>query len=311
MNRVPRRRDRLVGASLAVVTALALVGCSGGDPSSTDGELTGTITFWHAYGADSKELETLREVIIPGFEAKYPGADVEDVAVPYDQLHQKMITAAAGGDLPDVMRADIIWVPEAAKLGLLERLDTAMPDFEELAAKVFPGTLETNRYQDGYYGLPLDTNTRVLMYNADALAAAGVSEPPATFDELRELADKLAGTDIYAFADNGLSGWNVLPWIWSAGGDITDENYTKATGYLNSPESVAGVTLLFDLFQKDWTLIGSMATNNTFQQALQWAKAKRIRLEPLVTSVIGLDDLPHLFEHGARPDDLKVQIQIG
>jgi ABC-type sugar transport system, periplasmic component len=251
VNRVPRRRDRLVGASLAVVTALALVGCSGGDPSSTDGELTGTITFWHAYGADSKELETLREVIIPGFEAKYPGADVEDVAVPYDQLHQKMITAAAGGDLPDVMRADIIWVPEAAKLGLLERLDTAMPDFEELAAKVFPGTLETNRYQDGYYGLPLDTNTRVLMYNADALAAAGVSEPPATFDELRELADKLAGTDIYAFADNGLSGWNVLPWIWSAGGDITDENYTKATGYLNSPESVAGVTLLFDLFQKE------------------------------------------------------------
>jgi 2-desacetyl-2-hydroxyethyl bacteriochlorophyllide A dehydrogenase len=67
----------------------------------------------------------------------------------------------------------------------------------------------------------------------------------------------------------------------------------------------------FDLFQRDWTLIGSMATNNTFQQALQWAKAKRIRLEPLVTSVIGLDDLPHLFEHGARPDDLKVQIQIG
>jgi len=249
VKRVPRRRGRLASASLAVVTSLALLGCSGNDPSSTDGELAGTITFWHAYGADSKEIETLREVIIPGFEAKYPGTDVQDVAVPYDQLHQKMITAAAGGDLPDVMRADIIWVPEAAKLGLLERLDTAMPDFDALAAKVFPGTLETNKYQDGYYGLPLDTNTRVLMYNADALTAAGMSEAPATFDELRELADKLAGKDIYAFADNGLSGWNVLPWIWSAGGDITDEGYTRATGYLNSPESVAGVTLLFELFQ--------------------------------------------------------------
>jgi len=67
----------------------------------------------------------------------------------------------------------------------------------------------------------------------------------------------------------------------------------------------------FDLFQKDWTLIGSMATNDTFHQALQWAKAKRIRLEPLVTRVIGLDDLPRLFENGAGPDDLKVQIQIG
>ncbi|WP_269724207.1 MULTISPECIES: hypothetical protein [Thermobacillus] len=38
---------------------------------------------------------------------------------------------------------------------------------------------------------------------------------------------------------------------------------------------------------------------------------KSLLRRPLVTSVIGLDDLPHLFEHGARPDDLKVQIQIG
>lgn len=249
MNRLLSRRRAVASASLAVVTSLALVACTDDQSSPSEGDLTGTITFWHAYGADSKELETLQNVIIPGFEEKHPGADVQDVAVPYDQLHQKMITAAAGGDLPDVMRADIIWVPEAAKLGLLERLDTAMPDFAALAEKVFPGTLETNRYQDGYYGLPLDTNTRVQMYNAEALAAAGVSNPPRTFDDLRDLADKLAGTGIYAFADNGLSGWNVLPWIWSAGGDITDPDYTKATGYLNSPESVAGVELLFDLFQ--------------------------------------------------------------
>jgi Threonine dehydrogenase and related Zn-dependent dehydrogenases len=67
----------------------------------------------------------------------------------------------------------------------------------------------------------------------------------------------------------------------------------------------------FDLFQRDWTLIGSMATNDTFHQALQWAKAKRIRLEPIVTSVIGLNDLPSLLADGARPDDLKVQVQIG
>ena len=249
MNRVLSRRRALASASLAVVASLALVACTGEEPSSSDGDLSGSITFWHAYGADSKELETLREVIIPGFEEKYPGTDVQDVAVPYDQLHQKMITAAAGADLPDVMHSDIIWVPEAAKLGLLERLDTAMPDFEALAGKVFPGTLETNKYQDGYYGLPLDTNTRVQMYNAEALAAAGVTEPPATFEELQELAEKLAGTDVYAFADNGLSGWNVLPWIWSAGGDLTDPTYSKASGYLNSPESVAGVELLFDLFQ--------------------------------------------------------------
>ena len=172
------------------------------------------------------------------------------MSVPYDDLHQKLITAAAGGNLPDVVRSDIGWVPELAKLGVLERLDTAMPDFTTIADKVFPGTLATNRYKGGYYGLPLDTNTRVQMYNADALGKAGLTTPPKTFDELRALADKLSGKGVMAFADGGLGGWNVLPWIWSAGGDITDPEYTKSTGYLNAPASVAGVQLLFDLYQK-------------------------------------------------------------
>lgn len=241
----------LASASLAVVASLGLAACGDDAPPVNSTTLSGTITFWHAYSADSQEVKTLRDVIIPGFKAKHPGTDVKDVAIPYDQLHQKMLTAAAGSDLPDVMRSDIIWVPELAKLGLLEQLDAAMPDFQTVAAKVFPGTLETNKYKGKYYGLPLDTNTRVQMYNAQVLSAAGVTAAPKTFDELKALATKLAGKGAFAFADNGLSGWNVLPWIWSAGGDITDKDYTKASGYLNSAASVAGVQLLFDLYKSE------------------------------------------------------------
>ena len=249
MNRVLSRRRALTSAALAVAATLAVSACGADEaPPANTGQLSGTITFWHAYSADSQEVKTLREVIIPGFKAKHAGTDVKDVPIPYDQLRQKMLTAAAGSDLPDVMRSDIIWVPELAKLGLIEQLDSAMPDFQQYAEKVFPGPLETNKYKGQYYGLPLDTNTRVQMYSDAALTAAGVSSPPRSFDDLRALGDKLSGKDVYAFADNGLSGWNVLPWIWSAGGDITDKDYTKATGHLNSAGSVAGVQLLFDLY---------------------------------------------------------------
>jgi len=238
--------------ALAMVASLGLAACGSDDTPATNAEqLTGTITFWHAYGADSQEVKTLQTVIIPGFEAKHPGAKVKDVAIPYDQLHQKVITAAAGSDLPDVMRSDIIWVPELAKLGLLEPLNESMSDFSTLAAKVFPGALETNKYKGKYYGLPLDTNTRIQMYSGAALTAAGLSTAPATFDDLKALGSKLTGKQIYAFADNGLSGWNVLPWIWSAGGDITDKEYSKATGYLNSAASVAGIQLLYDLYKQN------------------------------------------------------------
>jgi multiple sugar transport system substrate-binding protein len=140
-----------------------------------------------------------------------------------------VLTAATAGQGPDLLRADIAWVSELAKLGLLDRLDTSMPDFQSYADRVFPGTLATNKYRDGYYGLPLDTNTRVLMYNAEVLAKAGVSKPPTTFAEMTALGDKLAATKLQAFYEGGLGGWQILPWIWSAGGDITDANYTKAT----------------------------------------------------------------------------------
>ncbi|MFR9775349.1 extracellular solute-binding protein [Micromonospora sp. MS34] len=244
-------RRRLLAAGIATVALVGMSACGeDAKPAAADGPVSGKITFWHAYSADSQEVKALREVIIPGFKAKHPGTEVVEVAVPYDTLHQKLITAAAGGTLPDVVRSDIGWVPELAKLGVLERLDKAMPDYQSFADKVFPGALTTNRYKGGYYGLPLDTNTRVLMYNADTLAKAGVAGPPKTFDELKALGDKLAGSKTAAFTDNGLSGWNVLPWIWSAGGDITDPDYTKATGYLNSPQTLAGVQLLFDLYGK-------------------------------------------------------------
>jgi multiple sugar transport system substrate-binding protein len=260
----PRRRWTAATATAAVV-ALAGVGAAqastappGSAPAGDDGaaaptlegdaELEGTVTFWHAYSADSPEVETLDNTVVPGFNELFPNVEIETVAVPYDELHQKLVTAVAGDALPDVVRSDIIWVPELADLGVLVALDEEMADFHQYADQTYPGALATNLWRDHYYGLPLDTNTRVQMYNADALSAIGLEGAPTSFDEMRAAAEHLP-EDTYLFADNGTSGWNVLPWIWSAGGTVTDDAVTTATGYLNSPESVAGVQLLVDLYQ--------------------------------------------------------------
>jgi multiple sugar transport system substrate-binding protein len=87
------------------------------------------------------------------------------------------------------------------------------------------------------------------MYNKDALSSAGISSPPTTFADLRADAPKLKAKGIYLFADGGTGGWNVLPWIWSGGGSLTNKTFTKATGYLNNSKSVAAVQLLVDLYR--------------------------------------------------------------
>jgi multiple sugar transport system substrate-binding protein len=246
-----KRSTRLgSAAAIAAAVALAVTGCSAPEAAGTADDPI-TITFWGSYGngGNSSQQEVLNETLIPSFEAANPGIKVEYVDVPYDDLLQKLTTSAAGDALPDLVRADLGWVPRFADLGVLVPLSDVMDDFQELADATYPGVLATNLYDGKYYGLPLDTNTRVLISNQAALDAAGMSAPPATFDEFVAMADALEGTGIAAFADGGLGAWNIMPWIWSGGGDIASEDLSTSTGVLNSPENIATIQMLVDLYQ--------------------------------------------------------------
>ena len=233
------------GALLSMVAAATLFAAA---PALADDI---TLTFWGAYGngGNSVQQDALNNTLIPAFEAAHPGVTVKYVDIPYDSLLQKLTTSSAGGELPDLVRADLGWVPQFAKLGVLVPLSDAMADYKTLGAATYPGSLSTNLYKGKYYGLPLDTNTRVLITSQDVLDKAGLSAPPKTFDEFKAMAAKLKGTDVQVFADGGLGGWNILPWIWSGGGNITDPDLTKASGYLDGPDSVATVQMLVDLYK--------------------------------------------------------------
>ncbi len=165
----------------------------------------------------------------------------------------------AGGVAPNLIRADIIWVPELANLGALAPLDEIMPDFNTYKEKVFSGPLSTNFWNGHYYGLPLDTNTRVWFWNKEMYDAAGIAAPPKTIDDVLAqcAAIKALGEDKYVFADGGTYAWAVLPWIWSFGGAITDPDVTTATGYLNGPETVQAYEFLLK-FYKDGCMAPSV-----------------------------------------------------
>jgi multiple sugar transport system substrate-binding protein len=202
-----------------------------------------TITFWHAYNADV-EAKFLDETLIPAFEAENPDVKVQSVLVPYDQFRRKLLIALSGGTAPDLARVDILWVPELADQGALANMDELWRDFDQF----LPGPLSTNLYNGSYYGLPLDTNTRVMVYNVDMFEEAGIAEPPATMDDLLAACEKIKelGEDTYCFADGGTYAWAVNPWIWSFGGSVTDPDITTTDGYFNGPETVAAYQFLKD-----------------------------------------------------------------
>ncbi|WP_394770618.1 extracellular solute-binding protein [Lacisediminihabitans sp.] len=247
------KRFSTIGSAVAVAAAVALVaaGCSSGSTGASTASKPVTITFWGAYGngGNSTQQDALNKELIPAFEKANPGITVNYVDVAYDALLQKLTTSAAGDQLPDLVRADLGWVPQFADLGALVPLSAKMPDYTALSKAVYPGSLATNLYKGKYYGLPLDTNTRVLISSQKSLDAAKMTAPPKTFAELKTMASALKGTGLSVFADGGLGAWNISPWIWSGGGAITNSKQTKSTGYLNDSKSVAAVQMLVDLYK--------------------------------------------------------------
>ena len=194
------------------------------------------ITFWHTYSEGEEKV--FLEQVVPAFETAHPDVKINAIRMPYEGLNQQIITAVAGNTAPDLVRMDITWVAQFAKLGALKALDE-MDGFQEILGGALPGPMATTLYKGLQYGLPMNTNTTTGVFNLERLKELGFDAPPTTLEELLGAADLAEPqNEKWLFAVQGSFNWAMLPFIWTLGGSITDDAYTTATGYLNGEATV-------------------------------------------------------------------------
>ena len=249
-----RTNKKILAILLSVVLCLAA-----GTTLAQSSETPVTINFWHHYSAQSAENETLMNVLIPQFESENPGIKVNAVSHEWAELHDKVLVSASSNSLPDVARCDIAWLPEFQKMGVLIALDETMPNFSDVSATLLDSAMSTAKIGDHYYGLALNTNSKIMFYNTAMLEAAGVAVPT-TLTEWVQAVKKLSGTNangqqVWGWNEPALSGWNICPFIWSFGGSLTNPEQTLATGYVNSAATVAAVDTFAQLV-KDGAITG-------------------------------------------------------
>ena len=217
------------------------------DSTPADEEIT--LTFWHTYG-DAEEAQ-FKDVVLPLWEKAHPNIKIDAVRQDGGQFHEMIVTSFGTGMSPDVARVDITNVAAYAKQGGLVALSD-FADFAELSAAYLEAPLSTNLYQGKYYGLPLDTNCKAAVVNTNVLKELGLNEVPATMEEFLAAA-KDRGT--YSLNVSGVGDWDMYPYFWLFGGTLTDEGFTKATGYLDSEASIAAINKLLELHdQKIFTI---------------------------------------------------------
>jgi len=226
--------------AVLAVASLALSGCGreadtnkagpGAGSAIDDEPATGTVEVW-AMGAEGDMLGDF----VKEFEAANPDADVKVTAVPWEAAHDKLSTAIASGETPDVSLIGTTWMGEFAAAGGLDPTPEGLVD----EADFFDGAWGSTVVGDTSYGVPWFVETRVLYYRSDLATKAGWDEAPQTWDELKQFATDLeqkAGADTgISLLPGGAGSWQtLLPLAWSNGAEVTNDAGTEYT--IDSPE---------------------------------------------------------------------------
>lgn len=152
---------------------LLLVGCA---PGPSDRE---TIRFW-TMGREGEVVQQL----LPEFERRNPGIRVRVQQVPWSAAHEKLLTAFAGDNLPDLCQLGNTWLPEFAALDALTELTSSVANSRAVVADdYFPGIWDTNVIDGRLRGVPWYVDTRLLFYRSDLLKQAGFEAPPRSWAE--------------------------------------------------------------------------------------------------------------------------------
>ncbi len=240
-----------MAAAMAFTTA-----CSGGGESTTaaagdSGESTAaaeTANGDEALNAEITEPVTIKFANYAVLEAGYdvywnslleefqeanPNITVELVTAPYGEIVNTVINMAGGGDKIDLMYGELDWIPTLVDAGLAAPVADVLS--EELVSDIYPNILNACSIDGVAYGVPMYVSPFLMYYNKDLFEQAGLdpNSPPTTYEEMLEIAPKLAalktedGNQVYPFglttSSVAVSGACLTSSIYNFGGTVLDE----------------------------------------------------------------------------------------
>lgn len=193
--------------------------------------------------------------IVEKFKKVYPNIDVKMDKVAFDYVSYWI--RAESGQLPTLY---YVWLSEFNKVvdkGYVADLTNCLDKnrvLERINPELAPYIMKNNKT----YGLLTNTYTLGLALNVEMFRNAGLVDGngniiiPQTWDDFvyitTRLTDKTKG--VYGFAIptmNNIGGFHFMSWIWSAGGEIEENNGGKWKAKFDSPEAEQAVNFIKDL----------------------------------------------------------------
>ncbi|MBW4645026.1 MAG: ABC transporter substrate-binding protein [Goleter apudmare HA4340-LM2] len=230
---------------------LTLGGCQTVNPTNKE---VVHLTLWH--GINPPPNRDVFQKLVDRFNQNHPDIEVESIyAGQLDQQIPKVLTAVIGNVPPDILFFNPQITGQFVELGAIRPLEDWLnnsPMKSEIIQNCF-GEMELNEH---IWSVPLFAGNISLFYRPDLFKAAGITELPKTWAELREVAKKLTidrngdGTpEQYGLLmPLGKGEWTVFTWfpfLLGNGGNIVENNSPN----LANPQAIAALQFWQDLIK--------------------------------------------------------------
>jgi multiple sugar transport system substrate-binding protein len=217
-------------AVLVCLVVVAFAACGGGGSSQQASELT----MWTRDTA-----EDFNKTLVEEWNRTHD-TKIKVTVIPVDQYVTKVSTSGASGDLPDLLSADLIYMPQFNKAGIMADI-TDRVDALEYKDELSPAHMQLGEWEGKQYAVPYFLDASTLFYNKELFRRAGLdpNDPPKSWVEVEEYAKKISalGGDVHGFyfAGNsaGFNAFTLLPLVWAQGGEIITED---GQARMDSPE---------------------------------------------------------------------------
>lgn len=147
-----------------------------------------SLTYWGLW--EDKEIFT---PLIESYQKNNPNVKIDYQKMAPQDYREKLLSRSKNGQGPDIFRFHNTWLPEIRELAApIPNTIMSSAEFEKTFYKIHQQDLKVDTY---YYGLPLEIDGLVLVYNENLFKKAGVQTAPATWDEVTDIVSKLTVKD--------------------------------------------------------------------------------------------------------------------
>jgi multiple sugar transport system substrate-binding protein len=236
----------------------------------------GRLTYWWV-GPTQAQPQIDHEMDKQFWEAfakTYPNIQVTKQNLDYNDMLNKLRTAALGRAAPMVARLPILWGVEFAAKGQL--MEFGPKDVGYGTDEFWPGAIKSVTWKNKTYGVPTNNETMALIWNANIFKEAGLDpeRPPQTWADVvaysKQIKEKTGknGYGLVARVNAGNTPFRFMPQLWAMGGgalDEAEENPTYKQIMVNNQGSKQALQQVVDMYVRDKSVPTSALTNTQNQ----------------------------------------------